>query len=143
MSEYLKNTCKTKDGNMFWNVVRPLISDKAKSGQETIVLNDNGHILNEPQEFSNVFNKCFNYIATSVGDDAGFNNVYGIEDVDLKEYLSAVLSEYKSHPSVVNIRTHYSNVNHGNQGFSFNSVELHDVEKKLRTLKVCKSSGYE
>ncbi len=36
-------------------LVRPLISDKAKGGQENIVLNDNGHSLNEPQEFSNVF----------------------------------------------------------------------------------------
>ncbi len=49
MSEYLKNKCETKYGNMFWNVVRPLTSDKAKGGQKTIVLNDNGHILNKPQ----------------------------------------------------------------------------------------------
>ncbi len=59
-------------------------------------------------------------LATGVFDDAGFHNVYGIEDVDFNQYLSAVLSENKRHPSVVNIRIHYSNVSHGNQGFSFN-----------------------
>ena len=45
MSKYLENKCETKDGNMIWNVVRPLIPDKAKYGQETIVLNDIDHIL--------------------------------------------------------------------------------------------------
>ena len=38
---------------------------------------------------------------------------------------------------------HYSNVSLINQGFSFNSVDVHDIEKKLRTHKVRKSPGYD
>ena len=61
---------------------RPVISDK-----ETILLNDTGHILNEPQKVSIYYvflMHFFNNIATSVGDDTGFNNAYGMEDVDLR-----------------------------------------------------------
>ncbi len=79
---YLKKKIETKDRNMSWKVVvRPLISDK-----ETIVLNDTGHILHEPQRVSiyYVFNACFNNIATRVGDDTGFNNANGMEDVGLR-----------------------------------------------------------
>ncbi len=43
----------------------------------------------------------------------------------------------------MNIQNHYSNVSLGNQRFSFSSVELHDVEKKLRTFEVRKSPGYD
>ncbi len=54
MPEYLKHKCETNYGNMFWNIVIPLISDKVKGGQEIIVLSDSEHILNTPQEVSNV-----------------------------------------------------------------------------------------
>ena len=87
----------------------------------------NERILNEPQHASNV---CFNNTTADIGDDTEFTNVCGIEDVDFKEYLSKnkMFSEYESHPSVANIRNHHSIL--GNQGFSFNHVELNEVEKK-------------
>ncbi len=56
---------------MLWNVVRLLISDKAKGGQQTIVLNDNGHILNEPSMVSTVLINVLIIIVTGVGDDTG------------------------------------------------------------------------
>ncbi len=84
-------------------------------------------MLNEPQHVSNLFSVCFNNTATDIGDDTGFNNVRGIEDVDFKEYLSKMLSQYETHSSVVNIRNHHSSL--GNQGFSFNRVELNEVKK--------------
>ncbi len=56
----------------FWNAVKPFISDDVKGGQEIVILNHNGHILNEPQRVSNAFNACSNNIQIGVGNDTRY-----------------------------------------------------------------------
>ncbi len=68
-------------------------------------------------------------------DDTGFNNVRYVKNVDLR----TVLSEYKSHLSVDNIRDHNSSLD--NQE-CFSTVLNCMILKGLRTLKTCKPLYY-
>ncbi len=141
MSVYLRKKCNNENGrNAFWEVVKPLISDKVKGNQDRVLICDNGSIVNNQERVSNVFNDYFNNIVADVGQDSGYNNVNVSEDheSDFDVYLTNVLQEYESHPSSVNIRR---NIVNNTEGFSFNSVELEEVERKLRLLKIRKSPG--
>ncbi len=120
---------------------KPLISDKVKRSQNKVLICDDRKILSENKCVSNAFNEYFNNIVTDVGQDSPYNVVNINEDHDFDVYFKNVLQEYESHSSIVNIRNSNRVVENHNDGFPCNNVELGEVERKLRSLKIRTSPG--
>ncbi len=136
---YLRRQCNKENGrNTFWEVVEPLISDIVKGNQDRVLICDNGNIVNNQERVSNVFNDYFNNISADVGEDSTVTWMWMKITTSMHTCLTNVLQEYESHPSILNKRRNSEN---HTEGFSFNSVELDAVERKLRSLKIRKSSG--
>lgn len=138
-SRYLKEKCTvSKDKNLFWNVVKPLISDKCKGGQENIILSTNDTIINEPLSVCNEFNEFYNGVAADIGqnpsDIADLKN-----DDDFDVYLNEVLRQYSDHPSMSIIRDNTSYVN----TFCFAKVSVDEIRRRLANLNSRKSPGYD
>ncbi len=65
-----------------------------------------------------------------MGQDSPYNDVDINEEHDFDVYFKNVLQEYESHPSIAHIRDSNRVVENHNGGFSFNNMELGEVERK-------------
>ena len=141
-SKYLGEKCNdTNNSKVFWSIVKPLISDKCKVGQEHIVLNNNDIIVNESPDVCNIFNKYYNNVATNIGQDPREITCYD-KDADFDVYMNKVLQMYSDHPSINAIQSSQPNMS-STSAFCFKKVSHNDVCKRLEKLKDRKSPGYD
>ena len=139
MSFYLKNKCTvTKDNKKFWSAVKPLISDKCKSGQENIILSENNVILNDPSSVCDVLNDFYNNIASGIGPDPS-NSINYQNDDDLDVYINDVLQRYDNHESIQRIRDGQDDTNK----FTFQKIDVNNICKRLSKLVSNKATGHD
>ncbi|WAR11335.1 hypothetical protein MAR_025515, partial [Mya arenaria] len=62
--------CKNKD---FWSTIKPYMSNKSKSNQSKIILNNNEKIISVSTEVAEVFNEFYANVAKDIGKDVVFN----------------------------------------------------------------------
>ena len=89
----------------FWHTVKPFLSDKVKS-REAIILVDNENIKSNENKMANIFNDFFSYIVKNLKIPK-----YECEN-DLHSRLSShpdlqAIMKYRNHPSI-NIIRHFS-----------------------------------
>ncbi len=92
-------TCKSAASTkVFCNVVGPFLSSKSNSRRH-IILKEDGHIITDTSEISNIFIKFFSTIASSIGPD---------EQLDMgdQDYLGKTLKKHSNHVSVLAIENH-------------------------------------
>ena len=116
------------DNRKFWHTVKPFLSDKVKS-REAIILVDNENIKSNENEMANTFNDFFSNIVKNLKIPE-----YQCEN-DLHNRLSShpalqAIMKYRNHPSI-NIIRHFSQ---RYSSFYFSQVEKNTVLKEIRRL---------
>ena len=87
LKNYFGNHCKKHDKN-FWKVISPFMSDKRYRNGNSIILNENDKIVNDPSQVAEIFNEFFTTVASDIGS--------------VDEVISAgdAIHRHKDHPSV-------------------------------------------
>ena len=116
------------DNRKFWHPVKPFLSDKVKS-REAIILVDNENIKSNENEMANTFNDFFSNIVKNLNIPE-----YQCEN-DLHSKFSShpalqAIMKYRNHPSI-NIIRHFSQ---RYSSFYFSQVEKNTVLKEIRRL---------
>ncbi len=134
---YLQNKCnsQSKFGNSkeFWDTVKPLISRKISSKNDSIILMKDDEIFSHPEVVASVFNDYFINIAKNIGNDDS------ISDTD---NVMTCLIKHANHNSVKNIRKlmHSKELQ---EEFDFHQVTIDTIRSHLNKLKAGKATGYD
>ena len=53
-------------GKRFWEVLKPFVTDKGSHGNEEFILEENGELIKDPVQVSNIFNSYFTNIVEHI-----------------------------------------------------------------------------
>ena len=126
------DTKTVTDNKLFWKVIKPSFSDKARvSGNITLV--ENNEIINNVTEICEIFNNFFGDIVANLNipEIPCSPNCDGINDT-----VSMAIKKYENHPSINEIKK----VRTLNQPFSFQPVIRDEIEKEITNLDTSKAS---
>ena len=113
------------DKKKIWKVVKPLFKGKA-SGVSNEVLLEKDKILRDDTEELHWY---FNSIVSSLGIT---ENKFVIEKNGTScEAIEKAVMKFQFRPSILLIKSKINTSNH----FSFREIKIHDVDKKIRTLR--------
>ena len=122
--KYFSERCSKPD-KTFWKTISPFMTNKHCKNGSNIILRENDTTVVDSNTVCEIFNEYFATIASSIGFD---------DDID--DVNSAIL-KHSAHPSIVKIKEEYSE----HDTFSFHPVAPEDINRKLRTINVKKSTG--
>ena len=122
------------DNKKFWATVKPLFSNKVKSG-ENIFLDDSGEIIRNEVKVVNVFNKYFVNMLSSIGITNNHNFLSNTDTSDGP--LEKIIDKYKNHSSITSINKHKTN---SELTFTFQPVTKNQISNLIQLLNDKKSS---
>ena len=116
--EYVDDRCQgDTNGKMFWQTIRPFLSNKGCPSQNTIVLRELNDIKTNPSEVCEICNANVINVASDIGWSQNCN-------------------DYANHPSIEAIK----NGNKHIESFAFKPVGCEEVYRKLCNLKCNKAT---
>ena len=115
-------------GESFGKPLKPLVSDKCKSGTQKITLMENNEIVNSPSDVSNILNEYYKNVANDIGTKDYINDEDTFDDI---------VEPHELNDSVQFIRSKIDSVNE----FSFKCVSATDILKMLKKLNCRKATG--
>ena len=127
MSKYFSENCAKKD-KTFWSTIKPFMTNKNSRNGNNIILNEDGSIVNDPKDISNVFNDFFSTVATAIG----------FEDKILS--TETAIRKHATHPSIIKINGRFSEKANS---FKFMPVSPATIMMKLKSINVKKATGYD
>ena len=117
-----------KNNRVFWKVVKPKISDKAKI-RFKIALADDDKIFSQDAEIAKTFNQSFINIPTL---NMSNNQSFSTQTRSLEENtISGIIERYKDHPSINLIKSKNSCLANT---FSFTPVSIEEVKGQSNLL---------
>ena len=127
LKNYFGNQCKKHDRNL-WKVISPFMSDKHYRNGNSIILNENDKIVNDPSQVAEIFNEFF----TTVASDIGFDD----------EVISAgdAIHRHKDHRSVQKIQQEFDKID---SDFEFSPVTVDLVMQSIKNIDPKKATGYD
>ena len=117
-----------KKNTHFWEIVKPFMTNKIKSSHQTITLYENGTLVSNQSDVSNIF-KYFINVAHDMSEPENVN----------KMSADQVINHYKDHPSIKLINDHAKT----NQQFNFTHISQTVTKKKLKFLPTNKASCFD
>ena len=90
----------------FWSAVKPFLSDKGTKKSNDIVLNDDGKILIDSKEVSEVLNTYFTDIVKITTGEEPRTTSCNRDGVATDEIIEEIISRSKDHPSIKIIKSH-------------------------------------
>ena len=118
MSTYFLERCaggsKSSD---FWNTIKPYISNKSTSKNNKIILNENGNLVSETENITEIFNDFFVHVADNIGTGQSFDP--------------------ENHPSIMKIKENQKS----DEIFEFKPVSESDITKIIDKMNVKKAVG--
>ena len=124
-----KNVTDTKK---FWKTVKPYFSDKSVKCDK-INLNENGELLKNESETTEVFNNFFSNIVKNLKIPEYKNLNTNTENA--KDPVFRAILKYKNHPSIIAIKEKSKN-----EKFSFHEVNNEKIEREIMRLNKNKAS---
>ena len=121
------------DNRKFWHTVKPFLSDKVKS-REAIILVDNDYIKSKENEAANTFNNFFSNIVKNLKIPE-YQCENGLHSRFSSHPALQATMKYRNHPSV-NIIRHFSQ---RYSSFYFSQVEKNTVLKEIGRLSFKKA----
>ena len=119
----------TKSRN-FWKVTKPYFSSGGSVCREKILLVENGKVVSEDAEIASAFNLYFNRVTDSLEipeiPESTINNL---------DPILSIISKYKSHPSILTIKTKYQRKN----AFEFHAITEETMLREILSLNPGKS----
>ena len=122
------------DNKKFWEVMKPLFSEKQKIIRKIILIDDDKVIYND----QDIAEKMNNFFITAVSKLC-IEDQYANEENVHNEYNSIILkivAQYKNHPSICKIKENIS----VNEKFSFNTMSTDQVENVIKNLNTHKAT---
>ena len=131
LQKYFKDKCNStnRKSKHFWEIIKPFMTNKSKSNNETVTLYEKEAIVNNPFDVSNIFNDYFINITSDFSEPEYVHTLSADQVIDL----------YKDHPSIRLINSHVNN----DQQFMFATINETVTEKKLKLLQTNKSAGFD
>ena len=120
------------DNKQFWKTVKPLLSDKSKSKEKIILVEDN-EIINEDKDNAGRLNSLFSNAVKNLKIPE-FSETNPLAENISHPILKAIL-KYENHPSIIAIQ----NAKRG-PGFYFFEVSANDIFKEIKKLKTRKAT---
>ena len=132
-SHFAKVTGKgTMTDRCFWKTVKPFLNSKGNHGQQTIILEENNKIHENPTNIAEIFNNCFvNIVEITTGKPPPSHQ----EKVNISE----VLDRYSTHPSIWQIKSKFSN----KMPFSIPFASEEEVYDIISSIDTTKGAGYD
>ena len=100
MNNYLHNKCTNTTGRNakeFWDVVKPLISNKCINKNDNLIIETNGIIITQPDVVAASFNEYFINMANDIGTD---------DSLKYDDDVLSCLIKHKDHDSIEVIKQH-------------------------------------
>ena len=128
-----KCNCEKAVGNskMFWDTIKPFMTDKVKSSNESISIKIGNSIVNEHAVVANAFNEYFSHVASTIGND---------KPIEEDECIESIIESHNDHLSLHLIR---DNVGRIGDVFNFQEVNECEVKKLIENLNPKKGPGYD
>ena len=122
------------DNKKFWKNIKPFFSDKGPRTRKITLVN-NDVILSGDQEVAESLNLFFKNAVKSLSIKENIDLLTPIDEFN--DPIDIAIQKFKVHPSVLKIR---EKVQHA--PFSFEKVELSDVEREFQNLNVKKATTF-
>ena len=133
LNQYTREKCVGQSGTKeFWKVVKPLMSDKTRNNDCTVILIDEDEIINDQVYVCNVFNE---YFIINMTKDTGNDDT-----VQENDSVQSIVNMYANHESIKHIND--SNKRRNNI-FNFKFVSTDCIRKILLHLNTCKATGFD
>ena len=132
IKKYFEKNCSdsSSKGKHFWEIVKPFMTNNAKTNNHKITLFENNALISQPSDVSNTFNEYF----INVTQDLSEPEIVGQMSVD------EVVDHYKDHPSIKLINEHKNN---DQPLFYFTEINQKAIQNKLKMLKSKKATGFD
>ena len=135
MRKYFDDKCYSEkavgNSKMFWDTIKPFMTDKVKSSNESIRIKIGNSIVNEHAVVAKAFNEYFGQVASTIGNDKPFE-----ED----ECIESIIESHNDHLSLHLIR---DNVGCIGNVFNFQELNECEVKKLIENLNPKKRPGYD
>ena len=134
--EAIKSYFVQKCSNMsrpsdFWDCVKPFLSQRS-TARNNIILNEDGRVVTNQTEISDIFNKFFAHVASDIGCEDSINT----ED---SNWLENVMARHQEHPSILAISRNIEDV----RQFNFMQVQESTVQQYLKNINAKKATGFD
>lgn len=118
----------------FWKTIKPFMTDKSTSHTNQIILQEDGKIINNPNEICEIFNTYFTSVANNIGFDDSIP-----PDFYTEEGFSAMIDRHRLHPSIIKIKENVSS----DLKFTFKCVNYPDIVNVIKGFDGKKAQGYD
>ena len=122
----------------FWKTVRPFLSNKGTHDNHGIILDENGELVKDNREISEILNDFFiNIVEQTTGMKPSQDSFSKTNSVD--EQLDIIIEKYKAHPSIQKIKDNNPFLSQ----FSLSSATEDMILRILLSLNVLKGAAYD
>ena len=123
----------------FWKKVKPALSETNPTNNTDIILEENGILVANNIEISEIFNNQYINIVKS---ETGFapetlGDVDILDKISISNYIDKVIYHYDEHPSIIKINQNFTNLH----PFKIPFANLDDVNLILKNLDTRKAPG--
>ena len=134
--EYYGNLdhCILSDNKKFWEVMKPLFSEKKKIMRKMILI-DNDKVINNDQDIAEKMNNFFTTAVSNLCIEDYYSTDEHYED-ECNSTILNILDQFKNHPSIRKIKANIFI----NENFSFNSMNADEVENVIKSLNTHKAT---
>ena len=126
------------DNKKFWNIVKPLLSDKCISS-ENITLFENRDLVSDDKQIADIFNDFFSNAVKGLNIDYYEHFSYDCIFTENEDPIMKSIEKYSKHPSILKIEENYPKT----EIFSFKPTNLDSVLIEIEKLNESKSSPIE
>ena len=125
--KYFQTRCE-KPNRDFWKTISPFIADNKSKTSNTVTLNENGNIINDPHKVSDIFNDHFVNVAANIGFPDSISSV------------DTAVENHSNHPSINKIGEKFPSVVNK---FTFKKVNPHEIMIYLKKFNPRKATGFD
>ena len=115
------------DNKKFWKTVKPLFSDKSKSGK-TVILVEGAKIESNHRKIADIFNNYFANVVRPLEIPEFDSNDQFSENIS--QHTLKAIAKYRKHPSITAINQAFPN-----KYFNFSITEKKDISDQIMKLK--------
>ena len=133
LKKYFSERCNNnapKNGKLFWNTIKPFMSNTCKDSGGNITLIENDSVVTDKNTICNIFNEYFINAADALSEDS---------NTDMYGSLNDIFDVYKEHPSVKCLKQAGLNT----EQLHFRQVDSSEVLIKLNKIKTGKTPEYD
>ena len=123
----------------FWKKVKPALSETNPSSNTDIILEENGHLIANNIEISEIFNDQYiNIVKSETGlAPETLGDVDILDKISISNYIDKVIYHYDEHPSIIKIKQNFTNL----PPFKIPFANLDDVNLILKNLDTRQAPG--